>query len=105
MQFFSLMLVELVNMAVMLTNGTVMDIIMNFLALVVISDFDDFFFYAVSNEPLSKLVIDGELQVFKADDPRKLDDITKIERTTSDTARFNNEGNLLKMEEGQIKMG
>ena len=104
MQFFSLMMVELVNMAVMLTNGTVMDIIMNFLALVVISDFDDFFFYAVSNEPLSKLVIDGELQVFKAEDPRKLDDITKIETTTSDTARFNNRGNLFNMDE-QIEMG
>ena len=82
-------------MAVMLTNATVMDIIMNFLALVVISDFDDFFFYAVSEEPLSKLVTDEELQIYKDGDPRMLEDLTKIEITTSSAARFKNEQNLL----------
>lgn len=39
--------VELVNLIVLLTNGTVMDTIMNFLALVIISDFDDYFFVTV----------------------------------------------------------
>lgn len=51
-----LVAVELVNMAVLLTNATIMDTIMNFLALVIISDFDDYFFYTVQNEPLSKLI-------------------------------------------------
>ncbi len=37
-------LVETVNLAVLATNFTIIDIIMNFLALVVLSEFDNFFF-------------------------------------------------------------
>lgn len=36
-------LVELINIIILISNKTVMDIIMNFLALVVIADFDDYF--------------------------------------------------------------
>ena len=39
--------VELVNLAVLNTNHTIMDVLMNFLALVIISDFDDYFFTTV----------------------------------------------------------
>ena len=35
--------VEIINMVILCSNNTVMDIIMNFLALVVIADFDDMF--------------------------------------------------------------
>ena len=79
--------VELVNLAILLTNETVMDTIMNFLALVIISDFDDYFFFTVKNEPLSKLITDGEF-TFYPDEARTLDDITLIETTTSQDARF-----------------
>ena len=48
--------VEIVNMMVLLTNPTVMETIMNFLALVIISDFDDYFFTTVKFSPLSKLI-------------------------------------------------
>lgn len=37
-------LVEAENLIVLLTNNSVIEIIMNFLALVVISQFDDIFF-------------------------------------------------------------
>jgi hypothetical protein len=43
-QMFVLGSVEVVNMMVLLTNPTVMETIMNFLALVIISDFDDYYF-------------------------------------------------------------
>ena len=47
MQAFVVLSVELVNLAVLNTNPTIMDILMNFLALVIISDFDDYFFLTV----------------------------------------------------------
>ena len=53
--------VEVVNLAVLTTNHTIMDIIMNFLALVIIADFDDFFFFTVDKEMMAELMQDGEL--------------------------------------------
>ena len=38
--------VEVVNFVALITNDTVLDIVMNFLALVVIAEFDDFFYSA-----------------------------------------------------------
>ena len=39
-----------------------MDIIMNFLALVIISEFDDFFFMTVQKaNPMGKLIREGEI--------------------------------------------
>ena len=49
-QFLVVFIVELVNLAILTTNNTVMDIIMNFLALVIISEFDDYFLATVENE-------------------------------------------------------
>ena len=40
-------ILELVNMGFMMTNSTVSSIIKDFLALVIISDFDDYFFLTV----------------------------------------------------------
>ena len=39
--------VEFVNLVLLLTNETILDIIMNFLAVVVLSEIDDFFFNIV----------------------------------------------------------
>ena len=44
---------EIVNLAVLNTNNTIMDILMNFLALVIISDFDDYFFVTVLSDPMA----------------------------------------------------
>ena len=54
---------ELVNLAVLNTNNTIMDILMNFLALVIISDFDDYFFHTVTSDPMAELIKDGELEM------------------------------------------
>lgn len=50
MQTNVVIIVELVNFIALITNETVLDIVMNFLALVVIADFDDFFFSATESE-------------------------------------------------------
>lgn len=52
--------VESVNLVVLLTNPSVMDTVMNFLALVIIADFDDYMFAVVSDGPIGKLIADGE---------------------------------------------
>ena len=45
---------------VLLTIPSVTEIIMNFLALVIISEFDDYFFTTVEFSPLAKLIKDEE---------------------------------------------
>lgn len=52
--------VEIVNLMVLLTIPSVTEIIMNFLALVIISEFDDYFFTTVEFSPLAKLIKDEE---------------------------------------------
>ena len=67
---------------------------MNFLALVIISDFDDYFFVTIKDERLSMLISDGEIDFL--DKKLTLEDLTVIETTTSEQARFKTEGNRLR---------
>ncbi len=101
-QMVIILSVEIVNMMVLLTNPTVMETIMNFLALVIISDFDDYFFITVNWSPLSKLIKDGNYDFgytntdgIKEKNIRTLEEITKISTTTSPSARFTLEENKL----------
>ena len=55
-QLLVVIAVELVNLAILTTNHTIMDIIMNFLALVIIADFDDFFFQSVELEVMGNMI-------------------------------------------------
>ena len=59
MQAFNVIIVELVNFAALLKNFEIIEIIRNFLALVVISQFDEYFFGAIKNDPLAEIV-DGD---------------------------------------------
>ena len=58
-QMIVIVSIELVNMFFMLSNYTSTDIVMNFLALVIIAEFDDFFFETVNITPMGKLIRDG----------------------------------------------
>ena len=78
MQAFNVFIVEFVNFAALLTNFTIIDIIMNFLALVVIAEFDEYFFAAVKSDPLADIVTgEGAYENFLI-----------IQRTTSTQARW-----------------
>ena len=85
--------VEVVNLAVLNTNNTILDILMNFLALVIIADFDDMFFATVASDPMAKLISNGELEMEEDGrtnengNPIKLEDILKRKVTTSKEAR------------------
>jgi hypothetical protein len=73
MQTVCIFVVELVNVLAIMTSTQVLDVVMNFLALVVISEFDDFFYAALGNKEEAKAFLTdpcyGELLM--------------IERTTS----------------------
>ena len=77
--------VELVNLAVLITNETLKSTIMNFLALVIISEFDDYLFVTVKRDPLSRLIVKGEIEWFSGQ-IRTLEEITLIETTSSGDA-------------------
>lgn len=82
--------VETVNIGVLNTNHTIMDVLMNFLALVIIADFDDYFFMTVAKDPMAKLIGEGELE--SKEDGKEgenkivLEDILKVTVTSSSKA-------------------
>ena len=93
-QFSVVLSVEIVNLVILTTNNTVMDIIMNFLALVIISEFDDYFLSTAETEVFAQALDngdDGEIKVF--DGKKKLEDILKVRCTTSHNARFKRKEN------------
>ena len=61
MQMIVVYSVELINFAILLTSSTVQDIIMNFLAIVIIVEFDDFLFGVAKDGKMKKLITDQEL--------------------------------------------
>lgn len=67
-QMFAIVLVGIVNLTVLLSNATVMDTIMNFLALVIISDFDDYFFETINGDPIATLISDKEIAFYKVNE-------------------------------------
>jgi len=50
--------VECVNFMAILTSSTVKDVVMNFMALAVISEFDDVFYGALGNDPNKDVLTD-----------------------------------------------
>ena len=78
-------------MMVLLLQESVLDVLMNFLALTIITEFDDYLFQTLYDDPISKLIKEGEAEFGGKE--RKLSDIIKIETTTSHCARFKIEGN------------
>lgn len=54
LQASSIFIIELVNFLAIMTSTQVLDVVMNFLALVVISEFDDFFYGALGKNESSK---------------------------------------------------
>ena len=78
-------------MMVLLLQTNVLDVLMNFLALTIITEFDDYLFATLFDDPISKLIKDGETEICGKE--RKLSDLTKIETTTSWYARFKIDGN------------
>ena len=69
-QVLMVLSVETINLILLCENDTVMDIIMDFLALVIISDFDEYY--------VTALKADSKLKLIKDDADRKLAKAFKI---------------------------
>ena len=78
-------------MMVLLLQESVLDVLMNFLALTIITEFDDYLFQTLYDDPISHLIKEGEADFGGIE--RKLSDIVNIETTTSHCARFKIDGN------------
>ena len=85
-QFGVLVLVEFVSMMVLLLQFNVLDVLMNFLALTIITEFDDQLFTTLHDDPIRNLIKEkkGKFCGIK----RKIEDIIVIQTTTSWYARF-----------------
>ena len=91
---------EFVNLVLLTTNHSMLDIIMNFLAIVVITEFDDAFFFIVQNEELAVLLTDGEYK-YERQETGETKTITcaeifTIQTTTSNYAKMRVPGNKLR---------
>lgn len=60
LQSLIVMAIELVNIEIILTSQTPVDVVYNFISLAIIAEFDDFVFSALRNEPM-KLLIKEEI--------------------------------------------
>ena len=78
--------VEIVNVYILCTAMNVMEIIMDFLALVVISEFDNFFVETLKTDPVFHMLVDNS---------DTLKEALKISVTTSDLASANVQGNMM----------
>ena len=86
MQAFSIFVIETVNFFVILESDNFLTVVMNFMALAIISEFDDAFFSDLSLEKLREVI----------DNP-DFSNLYLITRTSSYTA-YENEGNALRDE-------
>ena len=60
-QLMVVIIVEIVNLTILCTNHTIIDIIMNFYALSIIAEFDDYFFYTVDKEMMAEFIKEKKL--------------------------------------------
>lgn len=86
-----LILVEVVCLVLLLVQDDVLDVLMNFISLTIITELDDYLFQTIYENPISDLIKDGEANICGVD--CRLDQIIKIETTTSSEARIRMEGN------------
>ena len=80
--------VEIINIVILCTNYEVMSIIMDFLALVIISDFDNFFVATLKTDRIYNLILDDPNGV--------LEKALQIQTTSSNKANQKVKGNYHK---------
>ena len=81
LQIVVLVLVEGVCISLLILQENVIDVIMNFISLAIISELDDYLFQTLYENPINWLIKNGEATI--CDTKCKLEQIIKIETTTS----------------------
>ena len=87
---------EVISIAILLGTRTYIDAVKDFIALVVVNDFDNMLFAYLKDENLSKLIANGEVEVGCI--KLKLADLLRIETTSADKPE-NEFGQLRKIPE------
>ena len=83
-QMLVVFFVQLVNLGLIYSDGTALDIIKDFVSLIIIAELDDFYFMTVKEERLGQIINRGSI---KLDDKElTLSELTKIETTSSQDA-------------------
>jgi hypothetical protein len=59
LQASAIFAIELVNFIVILSSTTYLDVVMNFIQLAIIAEFDDRFYIAIGNDQLKKVIEDN----------------------------------------------
>ena len=89
--------IEIVALAVLNTNSSIQDVIMNFLGLAVIAEIDDMYFNTVLTDPIAKLISNGELEMPEdgksGENKIDLAEVLKSTVTTSSKAAYRVEDN------------
>ena len=89
--------IEIVALAVLNTNSSIQDVIMNFLGLAVIAEIDDMYFGTVLTDPIAKLIGNGELEMPEdgksGENKIDLAEVLKSTVTTSSKAAYRVEDN------------
>ena len=94
MQTISAVCVELCNFVVIVTSIEIIDIVMNFMALVVISEFGQYFYSAYTEKELKAVIID-----------KKYENFLIIQTTTSFESRAKIPGNEVEPQSCETKPG
>ena len=81
LQIGVLISVESVCIALLLLQDNVLDVLMNFISLTIITELDDFLFQTLYENPISELITEKEATIY--DRQCKLEQIIKIETTSS----------------------
>ena len=99
-QFSVLVICEAANLIILTTNHSMLDIIMNFLAIIVITEFDDAFFFMVQGEELASILTNGEVTFKTTHDgeekKRSAEEVLPVIVTTADGARMKLDENRLR---------
>ena len=85
LQTIAIMTVELVNFIVILLESNIIEIVMNHMAIVVISQFGNFFYMAITEKEWKDVITEGMYEKY-----------LMIQTTTSSVARYKIKGNRIK---------
>ena len=78
-QMIIVVLLEVINIALLAANDNILDIIMNFTALVILVELDNILFTVASGETvLAKALQDDELEILGTDKKRSLEKILEV---------------------------
>jgi len=92
LQTVTVVLVELVNLIAILHQDSIMDLVMDFMALVIISAFGNYFYAAVNEHEYKDIITQRDFENYLI-----------VQTTTSSDARYEIEGNRITLQQCELE--